>query len=162
MYASHLNIHMDPKCQGQSDCFHFLHFSCSLSILRISVIYNLLVKADIPDAAVMARCLDTSLLAVICRCKAEAFLQLVINHELSDSGIKIGNWLMCFRFLFQTSSELSECTLFSEYVSEWIALKFFFHLLLKRLIKNLRFNVPWKLGNLTHSAWKHVLQLKGC
>lgn len=87
-----------------------------------------------------------------CRCKGEPFLQLVINHEPSDSDIKVGNSLMRFRFPFHTSSELSERTrsLFSEYGSERIALKSFFHLLVKRFMKKLRFVVPQKLGNLTH------------
>jgi len=79
-----------------------------------------------------------------CRCKAEAFLQPVINHELSDSDIKIGDCLMHFRFSFQTDSELSEHTqsLFSEYISEWIALKSLFDMLAKRFIKNLWLDVP--------------------
>lgn len=51
---------------------------------------------------------------------------------------------MPFEFPFQTSSELSECTqsLFSEYLLEWIALKSFSLLQVKRVIKNLWFNVP--------------------
>lgn len=93
-----------------------------------------------------------------CRCKAEAFLQPVINHELTDSDLKIGNCLMRVRFPFQTSSELRECTqsLFSEYLSEWIALKSFLHLVVKRFIKNVRFNVPqetWEFDSLGLRAY---------
>ena len=51
---------------------------------------------------------------------------------------------MHFRFSFQTDSELSEHTqsLFSEYISEWIALKSLFDMLAKRFIKNLWLDVP--------------------
>lgn len=92
-----------------------------------------------------------------CGCKGEPFLQLVIDHEPSDSAIKVGSSLMRFRFPFHTSSELSERTrsLFSEYGSEQIALKSFFHLPVKRFIKNLRFIVPqetWEFDSLDLKA----------
>lgn len=86
------------------------------------------------------------------RCKAGAFLQLVINHEQSDSDTKIRNSLMLFMFPFQSNSELGEHThlLFSEYISERITLKYFLHLLAKRFIKNFWFSMlqeTWEFGS---------------
>lgn len=74
---SFLNIHMDPKCQGHSDCFRLITLFLIPWVFwgfQCSVVNNFFVRADIPDAAVMARCLDTSLLAVILQMQSRGLL----------------------------------------------------------------------------------------
>lgn len=155
---SFLNIHMGSAFREPWSTWVLchsarLHFLILFLIhwvflgLNCSAIYNFHVKASIAAAAAVASCLDTPLLAVILHGQRRGQKRPFYKWSLiMNCQIHVWDWklLMRFKFPFQTSSELSECTqsLFSEYLLEWIASKSFSLLQVKRFIKNLRFNVP--------------------